>query len=116
MKIKISELVGPPLDWAVARCQYPKSAMSCTHVWILTDPFSGEDDFLIEKYSTDWAQGGPIIEREFIELHTHSVNDDGIVAWRANDYMDGPTLLIAAMRCYVAQVLGQEVDIPQELT
>ncbi len=27
----------------------------------------------------------------------------------------GPTPLIAAMRCYVASKLGDEVDIPEEL-
>jgi len=28
---------------------------------------------------------------------------------------DGPTPLIAAMRCYVASKLGEEVDVPEEL-
>ena len=28
----------------------------------------------------------------------------------------GPTPLIAAMRCYVASKLGDEVDVPDELT
>jgi len=28
----------------------------------------------------------------------------------------GPTPLIAAMRCFVASKLGEEVDVPQELT
>ena len=27
----------------------------------------------------------------------------------------GPTKLIAAMRCYVASKLGDEVDVPEEL-
>lgn len=29
--------------------------------------------------------------------------------------MTGPTLLIAAMRCYVAKKLGLEVDVPDDL-
>jgi hypothetical protein len=33
-----------------------------------------------------------------------------------NVTMLGPTPLIAAMRCYVASKLGDEVDIPEELT
>jgi hypothetical protein len=58
--------------------------------------------------STDWAQGGPIIEREKIGLHcgdgTWGV-DVGI--WEASHsrclhIKRGPTPLIAAMRCYVA--------------
>jgi hypothetical protein len=28
----------------------------------------------------------------------------------------GPTPLIAAMRCYVASKLGDEIDLPKELT
>ena len=30
--------------------------------------------------------------------------------------MRGPTPLIAAMRCYVASKLGDEIEIPTELT
>jgi len=70
--------------------------------------------------STDWAQGGPIIEREkiSIELKPHGY-------WMASyqyNYADekrfltlGDTPLIAAMRCYVASKLGDEVGIPGEI-
>jgi hypothetical protein len=72
-------------------------------------------------YSTDWAQGGPIIEREVIVL-THPKYD----CWTATGQdptdldvplyqEDGPTPLIAAMRCYVASKLGHKVEIPDEL-
>jgi hypothetical protein len=68
--------------------------------------------------STDWRQGGPIIERERITIdarehgqlwlaHSRLVGQDGIT---------GPTPLIAAMRCYVASKLGDEIDVPNELT
>lgn len=30
-------------------------------------------------------------------------------------YWQGPTTLIAAMRCYVASKLGDEVEVPEEL-
>jgi hypothetical protein len=33
----------------------------------------------------------------------------------ANDFAQGPTPLIAAMRCYVASQLGDEVEVPEEL-
>jgi hypothetical protein len=42
--------------------------------------------------------------------------------WEADDQRDavgkyrGPTPLIAAMRCYVASVLGDEVEVPDSLT
>ena len=70
----------------------------------------------IEDYhpSTDWSQGGPIIERERIEL-----KGDGGTDWLAshnNESVEfGPTPLIAAMRCLVASKLGDEIEIPEEL-
>jgi hypothetical protein len=66
-------------------------------------------------YSTDWAQGGPIIEREMIELVPQSP-----ALWDAmyrNQHIphDGPTPLVAAMRCFVALKLGDEVDVPDDV-
>jgi hypothetical protein len=75
------------------------------------------------KYSTDWAQGGPIIEREGIEirkgnpLYFPTGNDNGDhyeSLWLAGK-QHGPTPLIAAMRCFVASKLGDEVDVLKEL-
>lgn len=107
MKIKTSDLTGPALDWAVATCEGVDSeAARLFH----------EDGHY--NYSTDWAHGGPIIERERMTL-TYNENDD---AWEAyyetgmnDDYERGPTPLIAAMRCFVASKLGDEVDVPEEL-
>ena len=117
MKIKTSELTGAALDWAVCRALHPKADMSATHVWL--DSGDGEDDFLIEKTSTDWSQGGPIIEREKLDV---LYMGDGVAEhyWRAEAIggytaTEGATPLIAAMRCYVASKLGDEVDIPEEL-
>jgi hypothetical protein len=98
MEVKTSDLTMLALDWAVCVAEYGYGA-----------------DYKTLRFSTNWAQGGPIIERAYIELHTYSENDDGIVTWRANDFMDGPTPLIAAMRCYVASKLGDTVDVPTEL-
>jgi hypothetical protein len=69
-------------------------------------------------YSTSWAQGGPIIEREKIQINP-SISSD---AWgAANPSKDqcvwvwAETPLIAAMRCFVASRLGKEVEVPDEL-
>lgn len=102
--MKTAELTGEALDRAVAQAMGRKD----------TDFGWWWDNF---KPSTDWAQGGPIIERKKIEL-VPSV--DGKV-WYAES-LDRkarvercPTPLIAAMRCYVASKLGDEVDLPEEL-
>jgi hypothetical protein len=70
--------------------------------------------------SNDWSQGGPIIEREDILFSKSGLSqyrasidlDEGDVMTKA---CNGPTPLIAAMRCYVASTLGDEVEIPEEL-
>lgn len=71
--------------------------------------------------STDWAQGGPIIDELIQQGFTHEKADFGmgIKFWRVVDgepqFARGPTTLIAAMRCYVVSKLGDEVDVPEEL-
>jgi hypothetical protein len=112
MKIKTSDLIGPALDWAVAKCEGPDSVASCYYdddqlLWLEEAPANEWSP------STDWSQGGPIIEREGIALlpeHEWCGYIDNI---RSQKY--GPTPLIAAMRCYVASKLGDIIDIPEEL-
>ena len=112
--MKTSELQGAALDWAVAKCE---GFCKGDFAWY----YDRRHTF---KYSTDWAQGGPIIEREKIGVWwaTHYVDDDGQEYgnhWYAETSEGlvgyGPTPLIAAMRCYVASKLGNEVEIPEEL-
>jgi hypothetical protein len=137
--MKTAELTGAALDWAVAKCEgYNEShtveCPVCTGEGRVTDygyasisertcrtcKGSGAVKWTPTyriNYSTDWAQGGPIIEcggfclmktgatwcctTNGNELHSHAQN--------------GGTPLIAAMRCYVASKLGDEVEIPKEL-
>lgn len=104
--MKTSELTGAALDWAVAKCEGVE--------------FTYEDhpahELICFKYSTDWAQGGPIIEREMIELVPQSDSLWDAMYRGQHIPNDGPTPLIAAMRCYVASKLGDEVELPKELT
>ena len=129
MKIKTAELTGAALDWAVAKCKGITSIDKSGGVWV---PMPKEPHFN-EEYSpsTNWSQGGPIIEREEIELRP--IYAEGkLFAWNAaghdleydesGEYIDGsdhnsygPTPLIAAMRCYVASKLGDEVEMPDQL-
>ena len=108
--MKTSELIGPSLDWAVAKCegvQLWRSGMF-GKVCVPTDD-------TVDFYSptTDWAQGGPIIERE--KITTSDALDAWAAGYRGTLTHFGPTPLIAAMRCYVASKLGDEVEIPKEL-
>lgn len=118
--MKVEDLTGAQLDYWVAKAEdeYP--------VWINAE---GKCEFEIDAGhtgefapSTDWEQGGRIIERERITVLSESVG-----LWRAGfspeasgmgiafieESGDGPTPLIAAMRAYVASKLGAEVlDTP----
>ena len=100
--MKTSELQGAALDRAVGKAMQ------------LPAPYWHEGQCAC--FSKDWAYGGRLIEREGIEVCRL---DDG--EWRAQLNAKGcgpycrhygPTLLVAAMRCYVASRLGDEVEIP----
>ena len=114
MKIETSELSGAALDWAVAKCEgYIDDCNTWMHGATISEIEEG-----YYKPSTDWAQGGPIIEREAIAV---SMGEDGDAwcAWfplrQGIEDSIGATPLVAAMRCYVASKLGEEVDILEEL-
>ena len=109
MKIKVSEATTDQLDWMVAKCE----GMTDYEWPLVWQNFRSEC-----RYTTDWAQGGPIIERERISVISdyHEIKE----GWLAENYEGtgksfGSTTLIAAMRCYVTSRLGAEVEIPEEL-
>lgn len=129
--MKTSELTGAALDWAVAKCEYDSRRYNygspCFNAQIKR-VYETEGLRQIGVHfapSTDWKQGGPIMERERITVLFDAddccagvcefVNSGGDPVFNSRLY-SGPTPLIAAMRCYVASKLGENVDIPQELT
>lgn len=131
MKIKTADLIDAPLDWAVAKAQGREEirifGRTCPmdRGWIEVrfnpEPRAGTARF---DPSTNWSQGGPIIEhikgfalKHWLESESepetcygaHILNHEGYWAQL------GPTPLIAAMRCFVTSKLGDKVDIPKEL-
>lgn len=107
MKIKTSELVGLALNWAVDKAR------------------GKSDEPYMPRYSSDWAEAGPIIEREKIDLYRICASD---TEWQAGIHCSDPnkehrhqvieqgsTPLIAAMRCFVASKLGDEIEAPDDL-
>ncbi len=70
--VKTSELSGRALDWAVAKCE--------------ADAGRSRPDLLAKgivkprPYSESWECGGPIIEREHLEVHRFDSK------WRARSY------------------------------
>ena len=113
--VKTNELQGAALDWAVAKCEGRGIEFEDPRdPWLTRD---GIADQPLHSYtpSTDWAQGGPIIEREMVAVW-FSKGDWKSQMRDTSAKMHGDTPLIAAMRCYVASKLGDEVEIPEELT
>ena len=102
MKYKTSELVGEALNQAVANASAEAAGV-----------------ISYADYCGMWEYGGPIIEREGIELWKWK-GDDGAywcahVGGRRIDSADkesiGDTPLVAAMRAFVTAKLGAEVDL-----
>ncbi len=123
-KIRVSEATEIQLDWMVAKalglayrndekygpmCFRPSTTKGVIHWGSCPLP-----------YSTDWAQGGRIIEMDRICI---DIGHDGVwLAYCKQNYDDekefmqsGSSPLIAAMRSYVAMRLGDFVDVPEEL-
>ena len=122
------DLIGAALDWAVAKCEghepvFTRHWVTPSHPegpWCVCVPTPG----WVQPFepSTNWAQGGPIIEREAHNLFKHNGGTQWCCACNVprDEYTaivtaDGPTPLIAAMRCYVASKLGDTVEVPEEL-
>lgn len=120
--MKTSELTEAALDWAVAKCEGFTEYDPATEKMLPPRKEYGWVELYDLNYSTDWAQGGPIIEREGMYLcKTHRPYSERNETWMATDSTVqitefGTTPLIAAMRCYVASKLGDEIEIPKELT
>ena len=116
MKIKVSEASGPALDWLVweiagGPAAYPKMVgANFLRAW------NGNSTKYLHP-STDWSQGGPIIERERLSPQWNELWKQWTIPDRRNAAFSfmGPTFLIAAMRCFVASKLGDEVEVPDEL-
>lgn len=143
----VSELIGPTLDYWVARAEgyeyldVPPDADGKNAGRALVPPGLMEGGWkfppkgavgnMVLPYSTDWERGGPIIERENIQLGppTQKVHRNGgphagwgsSGIWSACTWHKGAngrraiahhesSPLIAAMRCYVVSKFGESVE------
>lgn len=117
--MEVQELSGPALDWAVAKCEgHIEDYYSWLHGATVKD-VADSDSY---HPSVKWEQGGPIIEREEIGLRRNAPCSEGR-EWEASPsilakgaggkFGYGPTLLVSAMRCYVASKVETHIEIPE---
>jgi len=112
MKIKTAYLTGPALNWAVASSDgRPRDVRTFQ---------AGYFDYSMYHYSTDWAQGGPLLNQHKI---SRTIDHSGLwIAYAGYNLNDEQrhmqcdrSELVAGLRCLVALNLGEVVDVPEEL-
>lgn len=129
MKVSVFKLSGRALDVAVAKATGRGIEFECPDDPWLTEGGIADQPLHSFTPSTDWHQGGALIERECIGVEKHRL--DGPYQWAAcewhpvvvqghtclerSHYVYGATQLEAAMRCFVIKHIGKEIDIPEEL-
>lgn len=127
--MKTSELTGAELDAWVARAEGFRARTDDECDW-----WDADDGGFVRQMewepSTDWAHGGPIIERERINVVDHAAYQGNLLRnadeqfaafigdpWQLHDLgglifydvQKGPTPLVAAMRAFVASKYGDTV-------
>lgn len=132
--VKTADLIGPALDWAV------DWAVSGKPLDVLQKKDgSGEWAYFHEgnwfaagprKYSTDWSQGGPLIDKyqmtvicmQSLYEKSEQAKRPGTGIWSSKqrdadtDYgWLSPTPLIAVCRAIVRHAFGDEVQVPADL-
>lgn len=116
--MKASDLTGPALDWAVAKCDMELvddgGQVHVVNGWVVV-----YDDGQVEPWSpsTNWAQGGPLLD--FHMLTVGPAENEGYEAYsypkEHSPAYWGETPLEAAMRCIVAAAVGDEIEVPTNL-
>lgn len=113
IEVKTAELVGVALDWAVAKAEGDDHWTSDRNpdwfAWRMRN----------WKPSTDWAQGGPLIEKYKVSHHYDRLHEGKLTcqAFCAGFPFPsfGETPIIAACRVIAASKLGDTISIPAEL-
>lgn len=129
VEVNAAALSGAALDWAVAIAEGWESdrpqdgQLKMPWLGIELRVIAGGDHNIHPSNrfnpSSDWSDGGPLIEKYQINLEWDGI--DGQAIWWKGAHQDivqfqlGNTPLIAACRAIVASVLGETVSVPKVL-
>lgn len=120
--MKVEDLIGAELDLWVARAAGVDAVLSDAYADGSRDAvtfYCRDHDGILDgrcyKPSSNWADGGPIIERERMAIAPITRNRSHTAQWQAQVWIPfavqtGATPLIAAMRAFVAGKFGDEVS------
>jgi hypothetical protein len=116
--MKTKDLIDKALDYAVAVAEGYDVAIAEDSGLIVIRRHNVVDYF---DPSTNFGWGGPILVRENIRMTPGGDGtwyaepwNNGTGDWDQEVY-EGPSFLVAAMRCYVASRLGDKIDLPEGL-
>lgn len=127
VEVKVSELEGAALDWAVAVADGVQPTLwdvCCGNGVTNGNPSEPPEcccnpevqvaiGFGRWQPSTDWSQGGHLIEDNKISLIYAFEQYEALIGMTVSEQAETP--LIAACRAIVAAKLGDTVQIPAEL-
>ena len=135
IEVKASDLIGPALDWAVAKAcgfklrhqardghragGYHAVGDAYGYIWTDTEPDGCPGSPYCWSPSRCWKNGGPLIEKYAILFMGEQGFDEPDVFFAIIRNLGavgrGETHLIAACRAIVAAKLGDTVSVPAEL-
>lgn len=124
IEVRVSNLVGAALDWAVAKVEQVDTSWRYGRELVQVHDRGGikliESIRSIYSPSTDWSQGGPLVDKHHGGLHYEAHLADANFRYssgpsRTGFWCYGPTALIAFCRGLVKAKLGDTVQVPKEL-
>ena len=126
-RVVTSTAEGATLDWLVAKALGHWTKFGTDG--ILATP-EGTDCWQWWYPHRSWEQGGPIIDSHDFTIRKRSAEEEKHLAYpnpnfkcKAELWVDrkyycahGPTVLMAALRCFVMTKFGDTSEVPDELT
>ena len=114
IKVKVSELTGAALDYAVEIAIHD---ISPTAKHAFAWQYQNEER---KDYSSNWSHGGPLIEKHdvclaIVQGQWYAAFDPGYKLSEWDDAGSGDTPLLAACRAIVTEKLGETIQLPSRL-
>lgn len=123
-EVKAADLAGEPLNWSVAIAMGLSPSVVPAQYGVPARVFIQQEGMFPVRYkpAVDWQVGGPLIEKNHVDLHyPHGLPGRGWMAQAGTQIEErpiaaaDPTPLVAVCRAIVANKLGETVQVPKEL-